>query len=175
MYKQLFPSQCGFRKDCSVQYCLPAMIEKCKEAIERGSEFGALLTDLSKAFVCTNHQLLVAKLHNYEVPPLSINMIFSYLRNRTHQTKINECFSERSRIEHCVPQGSFLDPLIFNTDLTDLLFGCEESNVASYADDITPYPCARDTQKVNSESLTNFFTGLSIINLKPVLENVIYF
>ena len=76
MYKQLFPSQCGFRKGYSVQHCLPAMIEKCKEAIERGSEFGALLTDLSKTFVCTNHQLLVAKLHNYEVPPLSITMIF---------------------------------------------------------------------------------------------------
>ena len=97
------------------------------------------------------------------------------MRNRTHRTKINECFGERSRIEHCVPQGSFLDPLIFNTDLIDLFFECEESYVASYADDITPYSWARDTQKVNSESLTNFFTGFSIINLEPVLENVIYF
>ena len=74
-----------------------------------------------------------------------------------------------------MPQGSFLDSLIFNTDLIDLFFECEESNVASYAYDITPYSCARETQKVNSESLTNFFTGFSIINLKPVLENFIYF
>ena len=74
-----------------------------------------------------------------------------------------------------MPQGSFLDSLIFNTDLIDLFFECEESNVASYAYDITPYSCARETQKVNSESLTNFFTGFSIINLEPVLENVIYF
>ena len=56
-----------------------------------------------------------------------------------------------------------------------MFFECEESNVASYAYDITPYSCARETQKVNSESLTNFFTGFSIINLEPVLENVIYF
>ena len=56
-----------------------------------------------------------------------------------------------------------------------MFFECEESNVASYAYDITPYSCARETQKVNSESLTNFFTGFSIINLKPVLENFIYF
>ena len=74
-----------------------------------------------------------------------------------------------------MPQGSFLDSLIFNTDLIDLFFECEESNVASYAYDITPYSCARETQKVNSESLTNFFTGFNIINLKPVLENFIYF
>ena len=102
MYKQLFPSQCDFRKGYSVQHCLLVMIEKFKEAIDRGNEFGALLTDLSEAFAYTNHPLLVAKLHNYGVPPLSINMIFSYLSNRTHRTRINECFSERSRIEHGV-------------------------------------------------------------------------
>ena len=89
------------------------MIEKFKEAIDRGNEFGALLTDLSKAFAYTNHLLLVAKLHNYGVPPLSINMIFSYLSNRTHRTKINECFSERSRIEHGVPPVIFCVFCIF--------------------------------------------------------------
>ena len=70
--------------------------------------------------------------------PLSINMIFSYLNNQTHRTKINECFSERYRIEHGVPQGSILG-LLFNIDLIDLLYECEESNIANYADDTTPY------------------------------------
>ena len=56
-------------------------------------------------------------------------MIFSYLNNRTHRTKINECFSERSRIEHGVPQGSILGPLLFNIDLIDLFYECEESNM----------------------------------------------
>ena len=98
-----------------------------------------------------NHPLLIAKWYNCGVSPLSINMIFTYLSNRTHQTKINECFRERSRIEHCVPQSSILGPLLFNTDFIDLLYGCEESNMASYADDTTPYSCARDTQTVISE------------------------
>ena len=127
------------------------MIEKFKEAIDRGYEFGALLTDLSKAFDCINHPLLIAKLYNYGVSPLSINLIFSYLNNRTHRTKINNCFSEKSRIEHGVPQGSILGPLLFNIDLIDLFYECEESNIASYADDTTPYSCARDTQTVISE------------------------
>ena len=86
----LFPSQCGFRKSYSAQHCLLVMIKKVKEAIDRGYELGALLTDLSKAFDCINHPLLIAKLYNYGVSPLSINMIFSYLNNRTHRTKINE-------------------------------------------------------------------------------------
>ena len=98
------------------------MVEKFKETIARGNNFGALLTDLSKAFDCINHSLLIAKLCNYGVSLLSINMIFSYLSNRTHRTKINECFSGRSKIEHGVPQGSILGPLLFNTDLIDIFF-----------------------------------------------------
>ena len=173
----LFSSQCGFWKRYSAQHCLLVMIEKIKKVIDRGNEFGALLTDLFKAFDCINHPLLIAKLHSYRVLLLSINMIFSYLSNRTHWTKINECFSERSRIEHGVPQGSILGPLLFNIDLIDLFYECEESNIASYADDTTPYSCARDTQTVISElkSLANFFTSSSIIILKPILEIAIYF
>ena len=114
-------------------------------SIDRGNEFGALLTDLPEAFDCINHPLLIAKLYNYGVSPLFIYVAFSYLTNRTHRTKINECFSERSRIEHGVLQGLILGPLLFNTNLTDFFHEFEESNIASYADDATLYFCARDT------------------------------
>ena len=59
-------------------------------------------------------------------------------------------------------RGSTLGPLLFNIDLIDLFYECEERNIASYADDPTP-------------SQANFFTGSSIIILKPIQENVIYF
>ena len=77
---------------------LLVMIEKFKETIGKGNEFGALLPDLSKAFGCINHPLLIVKMYDYGVSPLSVNIIFSYLSNPTHQTKIKEDFSERSRI-----------------------------------------------------------------------------
>ena len=82
---------------------------------------------------------------------MSINLIFVYLNNHTHRTKINKCFSERSRREHGVSQDSILGSLRFNIDLIDLFYECEESNIASYADDTIPYSCARDTQTVISE------------------------
>ena len=66
-------------------------------------------------------------------------MIFSYLSNQTHRTKINECFSETSRTQHCVLQCLILGPLLFNIDLVDLIYECEASNIASYADDTTLY------------------------------------
>ena len=75
---------------------------------------------------------------------------------------------ERSRIENGVPQGSILGTLLFNIDLIDLFYECEESNIPSYADDTTPYSCAKDTQTLISElkSLTNFFTIIQYNHLK---------
>ena len=45
--------QCGFRKGYSAQHCLLVMMEKWKMVVDNGSAFGALLTDLSKAFCMT--------------------------------------------------------------------------------------------------------------------------
>ena len=58
--KILLPSQCGFRN--SSQYCLLAILENFKKSADDGIEYGALLTDLSKAFDCIDHNLLIAKL-----------------------------------------------------------------------------------------------------------------
>ena len=57
--------QWGFRKGFSSQQCLVAMIEKWRKTLDNGGSFGALLTDLSKAFDCLPHDLLIAKLHAY--------------------------------------------------------------------------------------------------------------
>ena len=55
------------------------MLEKFKESVDKGNEFGAPLTDQSKAFGCIDHKMLIAKLFWYGVSPLSLNLTFSYL------------------------------------------------------------------------------------------------
>ena len=62
MDKFLSKYQCGFRKGYNAQHCLLAMIEKWKKAVDNGNVFGALLTDLSLAFDCLPHDLIIAKL-----------------------------------------------------------------------------------------------------------------
>ena len=97
--KILLPSQCGFRKEYSSQHCLLALLKNFKKSVDDGNEFGALLTDLSEAFDCIGHKLLIAKLFCYRVSPTALNLIHSYLRNKTQKFKINNSFSRRSSIE----------------------------------------------------------------------------
>ena len=89
------------------------MTEKFKEPIDNGNAFGALVTDLSKAFDCIDHTLLIAKLSAFGVSPL-LKLLYSYLSNRTQRIKIDENFSDRTDIELGVPQNSILGPILFN-------------------------------------------------------------
>ena len=53
-----------FPKGFSTKQCLLAMLEKWKRSADN-SMFGALHTDLSKAFDYLDHELLIAKLNAY--------------------------------------------------------------------------------------------------------------
>ena len=90
------------------------MLEKWKNAVDKGKYFGALLTDLSKAFDCFSHELLMAKLHacGFDLPALKL--IQSYLSNRKQRNKINAMYFSREEMLFRAPQGSILGPLLFN-------------------------------------------------------------
>ena len=69
---------CGFRKGQSTQHCLIFMLESLRNALDKGLCTGTLLTDLSKAFDCLSHGLLIAKLHAYGFSETSFNLISNY-------------------------------------------------------------------------------------------------
>ena len=153
--------QCGFRKGYSAQHCLLVMIEKWKRIVDYGGVFGALLTDLSKAFDCIPHDLFIAKLEAYGFQIDALKLIYDYLSNRKQTVKINETFSSWKDIEFGVPQGSILGPLLFNIHLCDLFYFLEDLVIASYADDTTIY-----TVKENKESVINTLETSSVILFK---------
>ena len=130
--------QCGFRKGFRTQQCLLAMLEKWKRSVDYSKIFGALLTDLSKAFDCLDHELLIAKLNVYGFSLTALKLVHNYLSNRKQRTKINSTYSSLLEIIFGVPQGSILGPLLFNIFSTSLFFIIEDTGIASYNDDNTP-------------------------------------
>ena len=111
--------QCGFRKGYNTQQCLLKMLEKWKRSVDEGKVFGALLTDLSKASGCLDHELLIAKLNAYGFSLPVLRLINDYLFNRRQQTSIGNSFSDWFEVILVVPQGSILRPLLFNIFLAD--------------------------------------------------------
>ena len=146
--------QCGFRKGYSTQTSLLPMEELWKLANDKKEVFGALLIDLSKAFDCMSHDLLIAKISAYGFDDLSTRLLKSYLSNRKQRTKIGKELSEWLKISDGVPQGSILGPLLFNIYISDLFFIIVETKVANYADDTTPYTIAPTWNEV-SEKLSS--------------------
>ena len=110
----LSKNQCGFRKGHSTQQCLLAILEKWKRSVDSGKAFGALPTDLSKAFDYLDHELLIAKLNAYGFSLPALRLIHDYLSHRKQRTRVNNSYSKCLAVMFGVPQGSILGSLLLD-------------------------------------------------------------
>ena len=109
------------------------MVKTIRKTRDNQGVFAAVMTDLSKAFDCISHELLIAKLNAYGFDETSLKVIISYLKNRTQTTKVGSSFSELLHIIYGGPQGSILGPLLFFIYICDLFIAHKKVNFSSYA------------------------------------------
>ena len=80
------------------------------------------MIDLSKAFNCIPHDLIIAKSEAYGLEISARRLIHAYLINRKQRVKVNETYGSWKDITFI--QGSILGGLLFN--LCDLLYLLED-------------------------------------------------
>ena len=81
----------AFRQGYGIRSCLLAMIDKLRKIRDKKGIFAAVLIDLSKAFNCTSHHLLTAKLSAYDFDRKSLILILAYLKSRRQKTRLDQC------------------------------------------------------------------------------------
>jgi retron-type reverse transcriptase len=82
--------QFGFRKHKSTNDAIASIIDDVIEYLDKKLYSNSVLLDLSKAFDCTEHKLLLDKLYTYGIRGIPLELIKSYLTNRTRQFHITQ-------------------------------------------------------------------------------------
>ena len=66
------------------------LIENWKRALDENFRIGTVLMDLSKAFDCIPHDLLIAKIYAYGLREETTTFFYSYLKRREQRVRIED-------------------------------------------------------------------------------------
>ena len=151
--KILSELQFGFQKNKSTEQAVSTILSTLDEAKSRRDSSYCIFLDFAKAFDTVNHEILLKKLDHYGVSGVALDLLRSYLSNRTQQTEINGVLSDTGIIKHGVPQGSVLGPLLFLLYINDISESSKILKFFLFADDTTVH--YSDKTSSDTENLLN--------------------
>ena len=134
--------QSAYRRHHSTETALLRVISDLLRAADSMQVTLLGLLDLSAAFDCVDHTILLLRLENtFGITGTALQWIKSFVSNRSQQVSYGQRLSSISQLTCGVPQGSVLGPLMFllyTADLFDLIAACGLT-AHSYADDTQLY------------------------------------
>ena len=133
-YNILSDAQYGFRKKRSTTCAILHLMHIILKAMQAKKFTIAVFLDLTKAFDCVEHSILLCKLERYGFRGSFLSILRSYLSNRMQHVDIEVASSELI-ISHGVPQGSVLGPLLFLLYINDINYIMPGMSKILFADD----------------------------------------
>ena len=155
-FPSLSPFQSAYRPFHSTETALLRIQNDLLLAMDNKKISALILLDLSSAFDTIDHNILLSRLSSYfGISGLALNLLTSYLINRTQTVCIDSHFSPPLLLSTGIPQGSVLGPLLFTLYTTPLSHLLTNSGVSShfYADDTQLYISFPPTLSHNPLSL----------------------
>ena len=186
----LTPFQHAYRKGHGTITCLAETLNYIFREIDSKNHAAIVTLDLSKAFDCLNHKLLLLKLKKLGLTDTTLNWMKSYLENRTQVTKFKNFTSTTGTTSTGVPQGSILGPLLFICFTNDLPEKFSKiCKISAYADDTqliitaktlpelkekiqTAIQTAQKWFKTNMMKINSDKTNILIFNTHPEIKNL---
>ena len=107
--------------------------------LNKVSNVGGIIMELSKDFESLNHSLLLAKLDAFCLDNNAVSFMRSYLINRLKRCKINLSFSEWVKISTGLSSGSIVTPLLLNIFINYFLLLLQKCDLVNYVDGSTMY------------------------------------
>ena len=130
-------NQFGFMPGKSTSDAMIQLIDFFYNVIDSKEYSIALFIDYQKAFDTVNHNILLKKLELYGIRGRPLELINSYLSNRSQFVKIGNSYSNKLSCNIGLPQGSTLAPLFFILYINDMHKISSKFHTVLFADDTT--------------------------------------
>ena len=101
-----------------------------------------VLLDLSAEFDTLDHIILINRLYDIGIRYNALEIIKSYITQRTATVNINEYFSTERSLKYGIPQGSVMGTILFNVYIIPIFKIIDKYKLIkyhSYADDLQLY------------------------------------